>query len=236
MTAGRCAFHPDGDPGCHICQVASHYAAPVETPEVDRTPEWYCPTCARPRGNKGCADECVCLGTDVAATEAELPAPVQVPEGTRAALERYATAARAFGLLNIAHHAILTTPDVQAARRRLVFRGPRTPLAVDVALSQRGWTVTAARPAGQLSLMDDGPPGRGFRAELPACECDARMICTHPRCQKSYGRDGHCHGTGRRHAEHVEDFARRIAADHHGPVTVSPVPRRPAFARVGGAR
>lgn len=220
-VAAHCAFHPDGDPRCTICIKAGELAADVQAaPVVELAPpSSYCSACARPRGGEHHPDECVCAGTDAAGDG--LPRLVHVPGGQRAALDRLA-AAPAYNWTRT-----LTSTQVDAALRSLKVRGPRTPLVVEVTATERGWRVRAHRPAGQLTLLAE--PAGEYRADLPACGCD-REPCVRTNCADY----GHCHKTswGERHAEHVEAFCRSIAREHHGPVTISPVPRRDAPAGV----
>jgi hypothetical protein len=191
---------------------------PLGATEAERcAPQWYCPNCARPCDKNAGISECVCFGTD-----APIEKPVHVPGGTTAGLERLASAARRLG----AYPAGITADQVKAASTALLVRGPRTELVVDVALSARGWTVTAG-PPGHLQ----GRGFTGFVAHLPECDCD-RTPCIKGNCAQHK----HCHGgivggsepvwSGAGHTEHVEMFVRHIARQHHGKVTAVPVPRR----------
>lgn len=222
MTApvvAHCAFHPDGDPRCTICIKAAELAADVQAAPAPEPapPSSYCSACARPRGDAHHPDECVCAGTDAASDG--LPKLVHVPGGQRAALDRLAAGGE------YVWTRLLTSAQVDSMLRSLTVRGPRTPLHVEVTATDRGWTVRAYRPAGQMTLLAE--PAGEYRADLPACRCD-RPSCGRWNCAERE----HCHGWGW-HAEHLEPFARLIAREHHGPVTISPVPRRdvPAGAR-----
>jgi hypothetical protein len=266
LPAGTCAFHPEGDRTCYICQrpdgarrcsfgdcrnVATvqlvHRDTRGEVAEVrlvDRVhgrllvemnggelcstgalpargstpepPSYYCPTCARPRGNQHHADECVCAAAGVA-----LAKTVHVPGGQRAALAAAEAGRRSLGLVDVARRSVIPASDAKRMLASLRVAGPKVPAEVQVTLTDRGWRIEAG-PAGQGDLFGGGA-GR-FVAELRVCPCD-RTGCAKPRCQE---RD-HCHGTtwGERHAERVEAFITEVAKSYAGKVTLPVVPRHP---------
>lgn len=107
------------------------------------------------------------------------------------------------------------TPTMQRALNRPA-RGARTPVTIRATATATGWHVEAKRD-GELF---------GFTAELHFCNCEDSIPCAKPRCGKTRGRDGHCHGNmnGGKHIEHVRAFVAEVASAYAGKVTVAPIP------------
>lgn len=69
--------------------------------------------------------------------------------------------------------------------------------------------------AGEILTGFEITTSTGYRAYLPACPCD-RVPCLKPSDHPGWGTNGHhnrhCHATHAFHAEHVQGFARDVAA------------------------